>query len=161
MVSVALEMREACAGGARPGLAEPDMAELLLPVTGGQPLRLRGAIFAEAHSWAPGVLAWHEIGLFRTAGPECAATLRTLNKAMGEADIHRAGMFPTLALALSWLERFDPTADLQPGFNMADAGMNRANLTLRAAGLRIKADAVTREWRCMLGELFFRLSQHR
>ena len=130
-----------------------------LQVSGGKPLRLRGALVAEAHSWAPGTVAWHEVSAWRCEGREIAVAVRTLLKAEGSSDVHRAEIFPTLGEAQAWLEEFDPTADLPVDLDASDRRVSAVDIALRAAALRGRADAVARQWRALLGEILLRLDQ--
>jgi hypothetical protein len=130
---------------------------ITLQVSGGKPVRLRGQVLAEGQSWSPGTVAWHEVTLYRTDAAEIAVAVRTLRKARGETDVHRAELFPTLADALSWLEEFDPTQDLSVDLDASDRALSTIEIALRAAALRGRADEVARQWRALLGELLFRL----
>ena len=165
MVSVAFHVSDASAPG-HPALrdiapprhvAEP--AEVTLRISGGKPLRIVGVMIAEATSWSPSVPAWHEVSLYRTQGQECAASIRMLKKAMGETDIHHAELFASIEDALNWLEEFDPTADLAPDFDASDRRVSTAEIALFSAALRQHADAVTRQWRGLIGELLYRFAQ--
>jgi len=168
MVSVALHMSGAFMSGqpghpAVRGMAPPPHVatptEVTLRVSGGKPLRIVGVIMAEANSWSPSVPAWHEVTLYRTQGQECAASIRMLKKAMGETDIHHAELFASIEEGLNWLEEFDPTADLVPDFDASDRRVSTAEIALLSAALRQHADAVTRQWRGLLGEVLYRFSQ--
>lgn len=141
-----------------PSLAtEPQ--EITLQVSGGKPLRIEGLMIAEATSWSPSVPAWHELAIYRTTGTECAASVRTLKKTVGETDVHRAELFATVDDALDWLEAFDPISDLSPGFVASDRRISTAEIALLSAALRQQADAVTRQWRGLVGELLYRFAQ--
>ncbi|NKE44237.1 hypothetical protein HB662_05575 [Roseomonas frigidaquae] len=133
-------------------------SDITLRVSGGKPLRMRGVMLAEATSWAPSIPAWHEVALYRTADGDCALAVRMLKKSSGETDIHHAEIFKTMEDALSWLEQFDPTADLAPEFDASDRRISTVDIALMAAALRQKADAVTRQWRGLLGELLYRFA---
>jgi len=135
--------------------AEPGL--IALRVSGGKPLRIRGTLLAEGHSWATGTVAWHEVALWRRDGGEVAVAVRTLRKAANEADVYRAELFPNLPEALGWLEGFDPTADLSPDFDPNDRSLSALEVALRAAALRGRAEEVARQWRALLGEMLFRL----
>ncbi len=135
--------------------AEP--MQVTLRVSGAKPLKLTGILLAEASSWSPGTLAWHEAGIWRREGGEVAVAIRTLRKAAGETDVHRAELFPTLAEALTWLEEFDPTADLSVDLDASDRRVSAIEVALRAAALRGRAEEVGRQWRALLGDMLFRL----
>ncbi|MGK7867648.1 hypothetical protein [Falsiroseomonas sp. E2-1-a20] len=141
---------------ALPPTSEP--TEITLRVSGGKPLRTRGVMVAEASSWAPSIPAWHEVSLYQTVDGDCALAVRMLKKAGSEPDIHHAEIFRTLEDALSWLERFDPTADLASDFDASDRRISTVEIALMAAALRQRADAVTRQWRCLIGELLYRFA---
>jgi hypothetical protein len=138
----------------------PIMAEatqVTLRVSGGKPLRLFGIPLAESNSWSPGTVAWHEVAIWQREGGEVAVAIRTFRKAPGEADVHRAELFPTLADALTWLEEFDPTGDLCVDLDASDRSVSALDMALRAAALRGRAEEVTRQWRALVGEMLFRL----
>ncbi len=156
MVSVALQWPGRAAVEA-PRMPEP--VDIALRVSGGKPLRATGVLMAEATSWSPSVSAWHEVALYRCDRDECAASVRMLKKAVGETDIHHAELFTTIGDALNWLEAFDPTADLAPDFDAADRRVNTVEIALRSAALRQDADAITRQWRGLLGELLYRFAR--
>jgi hypothetical protein len=120
-------------------------------------VRLRGVLLAEGNSWAPGTVAWHEVALWRCEEGEVAVAVRTLRKAQGETDMHRAELFPNLTDALGWLEEFDPTQDLSADLDASDRALSAIEIALRAAALRGRADEVARQWRALLGEMLFRL----
>jgi len=168
MVSVALQMSDAPmtrqhGHDVLSGVAQPapmaGLAEIILRVSGGKPLRFAGPMVAEATSCSPAGPAWHEVALYRTQGPEWVVCVRMLKKAMGETDIHHARLFGAFDDALAWLEQFDPTADLAPGFDASDRRVSTAEIALLAAALRQHADAVARQWRGLLGELLYRCAQ--
>jgi hypothetical protein len=132
-----------------------------LPVSGGKPLHIQGRRLAEGHSWSHGTPAWHEVALWACNSGEVAVALRTLRKARGSQDIHRAELFPRIADAVAWLEEFDPTQDLAVEFDPSDRSQTTIAVTLRAAALRAQADEVARQWRALLGEFLYRLdSRH-
>jgi hypothetical protein len=132
-----------------------------LQVSGGKPLYVQGRRLAEGNSWSPGTPAWHEVALWACGSGEVAVSLRTLRKARGSQDVHRAELFPRIADAIAWLEEFDPTQDLAVDFDPADRSLSTIAVTLRAAALRAQADEVARQWRALLGEFLYRLdSRH-
>jgi hypothetical protein len=138
-------------------LRRPPADPVSLQVSGGKPLDVRGRRLAEGHSWSPGTPTWHEIGLWACDGGEIAVALRTLRKARGSQDVHRAELFPRMADAVTWLEEFDPTQDLAVELDPSDRSQSTIAVTLRAAALRAQADEVARQWRALLGELLYRL----
>lgn len=156
MIAVALPSLGGNDAVAPAALAGDTPAEHVLRVCGAKPLRIQAVILAESTSWSPTVPAWHEVALFHTQGRECAVAVRMRKKALGEADIHHAELFATLDEALEWLEAFDPTAGLAPGFDASDRRVSTAEIALASAALRQQADAVTRQWRGLLGELLYR-----
>ncbi len=137
----------------------PEPAELILRVSGAQPVRAHGTLIVEATSWASSTQAWHEVALYRTTDAECALSVRLRKKAPGETDVCQAEIFVSLEDALSWLETFDPTADLTPDFDASDRSVSTTEIALRAAALRQQVDAVSRQWRGLLGDLLYRFAQ--
>lgn len=142
-----------------PASAPPEPTEITLRVSGAKPVRTHGTMIAEASSWAPSTPAWHEVALYRTTDDECALSVRLLKKSAGETDIHHAEIFVSIEDALSWLEEFDPTADLAPDFDASDRSVSTTEIALRSAALRQQVDAVARQWRGLIGELLYRFAQ--
>jgi hypothetical protein len=163
MVSFTLQMPASPAHDAlrmaAPARLVPEPQEITLRVSGGKPLRFDGLMMIEATSWSPSVPTWHEVALYRTAGTEWAASVRVLKKPIGETDIHHAELFVSVDDALNWLEAFDPIADLSPNFDASDRRVSTAEIALLSASLRQHADAVTKQWRGLIGELLYRFAQ--
>ncbi len=132
-----------------------------LRVSGAKPVRLRGRLLAEGRSHAAGGVAWHEVALWQLDGSqEVAVALRTRHAEASAADVHRAELFPELAEALDWLEGFDPL-DLDVDLDASDRRLSAVEVALRAAALRARAEAVTRAWRGLLGEVLYALDAER
>lgn len=159
-VAAAALDRATTAGAAPPTrhaavLREPQ--PVVLQVSGARPLRIRADLLAEGNSWCLGTEAWHEVAIYRREGGEFAVAIRTYNKAAEATDVHRAELFPTLEEATGFLESFDPTADLRVALDCADRRLSAAEIALRAATLRQRADEVTRHYRALIGEMLLRL----
>ncbi|WP_439551163.1 hypothetical protein [Falsiroseomonas sp.] len=153
MVSVAIIGQATAAG---PPAADPAVRPVTLRVSGAKPVRLRGRLLTEGRSCAAASTAWHEVSIWQIEGSrEVAVALRTRSPGGDAADVHRAELFPDLAEALDWLEAFDPLADLSVDFDASDRRLSGVEVALRAAALRGRAEAVTREWRGLLGDVLF------
>ncbi len=159
MMSVAHAMMPDIPDAPAPRSIKRKPQSVTLQVSGGRPLRLRGELLAEGNSWCRGTEAWHEVALYRREQEEVAVAIRTFRKAEGSADIHRAELFPNLDEAMAWLIAFDPTADLQVDLDCADRAVSTVMITLRAATLRQRADAVARQYHALLGEMLLQLDQ--
>jgi hypothetical protein len=140
-----------------PYLAGGDVPPLLLRNSGGKPLRLQAEILAEGSSRRAGAAYWHETALYRTQDGKCAVALRFLSATGVEAGVHRARLFDTETEAASWLEGFDPACDLDADFDVSDPSMSVAQVALKAAALRDRAERLARAYRVMIGELLYRL----
>lgn len=140
-------------------VAEPPVTEgsVTLRVSGGKPLRLAAHLLAEGTSWSPRAEAWHEVALYRRDTGEFAVALKTFKKAQGEADVYRAELFPNFEELVLWLEGFDPTADLTVDLDASDRRVSAAEIAMRAAALRQRADEITRQYHALIGEVLFSL----
>lgn len=136
-------------------LADQDAAPIMLRVSGGRPLHLRGHLLAEASSWSPGAPAWHEIALYQCDGGEIAAALRLCTQPGGAGDLCQARSFAVLSDAADWLGGIDATADLATDLDASDRRLSAVEIALRAAALRQRADRVERQYKAMVGELLF------
>jgi hypothetical protein len=123
---------------------------------GGKPLRFKGTLLAEASSRRPGAKAWHEITVYAEDCGGYAAGLR-LCALPPLAGTDRAARFPTLDALADWLEKHDPSADLQAGFDVADPTATGADLAVKAAALRDRAEDLRRAYRALIGELLYQL----
>lgn len=128
---------------------------VMLRVSGGRPLQLRGHLLAEASSWSPGASAWHEIALYQCTGDEIAAALRLCTQPDGAGDLCQGRLFAALADAADWLAGFNATADLASDLDASDRRLSGVEIALRAAALRQRADRIERQYRVMIGELLF------
>ncbi len=133
-----------------------DAGTLHLRNAGGKPLRVRAELLAEGSSRDGTAPWWHEIALYRTEDGEMAVALR-LSRAGCGIGIHRARLFPSLDDAASWLEAFDPAIDLAADFDVSDATLSAAAVTVKAAGLRERAARLERGFRTLVGELLFQI----
>ncbi len=129
----------------------------LLRNLGGRPMRLRAELLAEGSNRELGAPLWHEVALYRTDSGQIAVALRLLRADSVDLGVHRARLFDTLDAAASWLESFDTSADLAADFDVADRGLSAASVTLKAAALRERAEALDRAYRGLVGEILFRL----
>jgi hypothetical protein len=131
---------------------------ILLRNSGSRPLRVQGELVAEGSSWAAGLPCWHEISLYRCDNGQIAIAQRTRHQSAPEVGLHRAVLRADMDETCAWLEMFDATADLDAGFDVADMNTSTATITLKASALRDRADRVVREYRCLVGELLYRLA---
>ena len=72
--------------------------------------------------------------------------------------VHRARLFPHLDEAASWLESFDPAADMAVDFDVSDQAVSVASMALQAAALRERAVCLERAYRGLVGEVLFQLA---
>lgn len=143
--------------GEVPSGAHSGMQPVSLRVSGGKPMRLRAQALAEGNSWRLGTHAWHEVQMFRRDTGEYVVGIKCFKKAAGDADIFHAELFPNLEEAVAFLEGFDPTADLSVDIDASDRSVSAAEIALKAAALRQRADEITRQWRALVGEMLYRL----
>jgi hypothetical protein len=127
-----------------------------LRISGGKPIHLkRPELLAQCSSWTDGAAAWHELVLYRRETGDYAVGA-TMCRAEG-GDVFHARLFPELDSALSWLEAFNPTADLGADIDASDRRISTTEIALRAAALRQNADRVEQQYRVMIGELLYRM----
>jgi hypothetical protein len=145
---------------ASPGSAALDQSPgdgVALRISGSKPLRVRGELLAECSSWSSGAPAWHELVLYRSDAAGFAVGIKTCRGPMGASDVFHARMFPDLDAALTWLQAFNPTADLGADIDSSDRRISTTEIALRAATLRQVADRVEQQYRVMTGELFYHI----
>jgi hypothetical protein len=138
-----------------PRVADPSV--VVLRNSGGKPLRVRAELLAEGSSRCAGASLWHEVALYRAADGAIAVAIRFLSSGSAESAVHRARLFDDIDSAVSWLEGFDPAFDLGADFDVADTRQSVAQVSLKAAALRDRAERLTRDYRGMIGEVLFRL----
>ncbi len=130
---------------------------VLLRNLGGRPLRVRAELLAEGSNRELGAPAWHEVAIYRSDTGQIAIALRLLRRDALDLGVHRAKLFDTLDAASDWLETFDTSADLAVEFDVADRSVSAACMTLKAAALRERAEAINRAYLGLIGEILFRL----
>ena len=140
-----------------PELHFPAEDEVVLKVSGGKPLKMRARLLAEGTTWAVSTAAWNEVALYQRDQGDFAVSIKTFKKSPTETDVFQAEVFPSFEDACGLLEAFDPAADLTVGIDASDRSVSGAEIALRAAALRQKADDVVRRYRSLIGELLFRL----
>jgi hypothetical protein len=128
---------------------------VVLRLSGGKPLRIRGDLLAECTSWSVSAPAWHELEIYGRDNGDIAVALRCCRGNFGEGDIFHARIFPTRDEALSWLQELDPSADLSANIDASDRRISTIDIALRAAALRQHTDRVERQYRSMIGELLY------
>jgi hypothetical protein len=140
-------------------LLPPDGGEgvVTLRISGGKPIRMRAELLAEASSWTAGATTWHELALYRRETAGFAVGITTCRGTAGTGSVCHARTFPDLDAALTWLEEFDPTADLDVDIDASDRSISTAEIALRGAALRQRADRLVLQYRSMIGELLYRL----
>jgi hypothetical protein len=136
--------------------AAPD-GVITLRMSGGKPMRMRAELLAECSSWSAGAPAWHELALYRRETGDYAVALKTCRGPAGDSDLFHARIFPELDSALTWLQEFDPTAELGVDIDASDRRISTTDIALRAAALRQRADRVELQYRAMIGELLYRM----
>jgi hypothetical protein len=60
--------------------------------------------------------------------------------------------------AATWLETFDPIADLSADFDVSDIRLSAARVALKASALRDRAERLDRAYRVLVGEVLYRLA---
>lgn len=140
-----------------PSQGEESYAPVVLKISGGKPMRMRARLVAEGTSWALGTAAWNEVAIYQRDQGDIAVSIKTFKKAATDTDVFHAEVFPNFEEACGFLESFDPSSDMSAGIDASDRSVSGAEIALRAAALRQKADDVVRRYRSLVGELLFRL----
>ncbi len=138
-------------------LSEFRDGNVILRLSGGKPMHMRAELLAECSSWTPGAPAWHELAVYGRETGDFAAAIKTCRAPMGGSDVFHARVFTDLEAALSWVQGFDPTADLGADIDSSDRRISTTDIALRAATLRQQADRVEQQYRAMVGELLYRM----
>ncbi len=161
MASIALSQ-------AAPGAVEPQMTTRPLTPTGPltwitlrrsgrQPLRFKGALLAEATGHSTEGRLWHELNIFSRQMGGFVVDMRVFKKDRGQKDVFHVHVFETMGEVVSFLEEFDPTADVTVDVETDAPGYTTARLTLKAVALRQRIEDVTRDYRSLVGDLLFQL----
>jgi len=130
---------------------------IVLRQSGGKPLKIKAELLAEGSSRTVTSLGWHEIAIYRTEEDGIVVAIRSLRNGGAESCVHRARSFPDTDQAATWLEEFDPSFDLSADFDVADPRASAASVSLKAATLRDRTERLKRDYRCLVGEVLFRL----
>lgn len=125
--------------------------------TGKQPMRFRGVQIAEATSHSTHGQIWFEVNIWRKARAGFVADIRVFKKGAGEKDVFHVFTAETVDEVLAWLEGFNPTHEVLAEINTGDTIASTGQLTLRAVALRQQLDQVERDYRALIGDLFFEL----
>ncbi len=157
-----MPMHDAALEAALPAVAKwpggGDARTVLLRNSGARPLRVRGELLAEGSSMVAGLPCWHEISLYQCDDGQVAIAQRTRQSHAPEGGTYRAVLRADMDAACAWLEGFDATADLDAGFDVADMSVSTTAIAVKAAALRDRVERVTREYRCLIGEVLYRLA---
>lgn len=133
-------------------------SEIVFRNVGTKPLRLCVALLADGSNKLDGSIEWHEVSLYRAVSGQFAVALRFVRATSLESTIHRARVFETMDDAATWLETFDPIADLSADFDVSDIRLSAARVALKASALRERAERLDRAYRVLVGEVLYRLA---
>jgi hypothetical protein len=125
-------------------------------MSGGKPIRFRGSLLVEASSWTTEAPVWHEIVLYERDTMDYIAGIKTC-RSPASNDVFHATAFGELESVLTWIEEFDPMADLVADLDASDRRISTTDIALRAAALRQRADRVVLQYRTMVGEILYRI----
>jgi hypothetical protein len=123
--------------------------------TGERPMSFRGVEVCSAMSYAPGTPLWYEINLYRTAHESFIANVRMFSKAEHEKDRFAAFEATSFDEAMFWLENYDPANDITADLPLDNTDVPVVELGLKAAAIRMKLAEARRQYRDLLGEIFF------
>jgi hypothetical protein len=123
--------------------------------TGERPLSFRGREVCSAMSYTPGTPLWYEINVFRTEHDSFIGNVRMFSKSENEKDRFAAYEASSFDEVMFWLENYDPASDIRADLPVASDEVTVAELGLRAAALRMHLAEAKRQYRDLLGEIFF------
>ena len=125
--------------------------------TGARPVQFDGMLFAGMTGWNANSEMWHEINLYKRSDGIIIVDLRVFKKAPDRKDCFHVVQCDTLDEAATWLQAYDPGADIEIEIELDNPAMSLADLTVQAADLKIHLAEVDKQYRSLIGDLFYQI----
>jgi hypothetical protein len=138
------------------GIPMAALANLItLRRTGERPLSFQGTEVCSAMSYMPGTPLWYEINVYRSAAESFVANVRMFTKSENDKDRFSAYEASSFDEAMFWLENYDPADDIRADLPLDSSEVPVIELGLKAAAVRMRLSEARRQYRDLLGEIFF------
>jgi hypothetical protein len=138
----------------------PALNHVNLRRTGERPLSFQGVEICNAMSYTPGSPLWYEINVYRTVSESFVANVRMFSKSDNEKDRFSAYEASSFDEALFWLESYNPAEDIRADLPLDNTEISVVELGLKAAAIRIRLSEARRQYRDLLGEVFYAIDEH-
>jgi hypothetical protein len=131
----------------------PTIPPMSLRRTGERPYVFSGKPVATLSGYSTQLPFWYEINVYQDAADEYVTDLRLFHKDPNSADMFRVVEHDDMDSIFEYLERYDPSADLDPGKSIAEPTASSAMLALNAARLQLRVNQLTRHYQAVVGDL--------
>jgi hypothetical protein len=153
-------MRQRKANEPEAAVSEGEHAPLItLTQSSTKPLQFRGVLIAEANSYNPNIIIWHELALYRRIEGSYILRLQVRKKLPGTEDNVHIFEGDTLEKIMDAIERYMPEYDVS---SAPDGTVNAKPLNaedaLTAAVLRQDIQQVRRHYDALAGDFLFALN---
>jgi hypothetical protein len=138
-----------------PIAALPSANLVTLRRTGERPLTFEGVEICSAMSYTSGTPLWYEINVYRTASESFVANVRMFTKSENDKDRFAAYEASSFDEALFWLESYNPAEDIRADLPLDSTEISVVELGLKAAAVRMRLSEARRQYRDLLGEVFY------
>jgi hypothetical protein len=128
--------------------------------SGARPMTFAGAELCSAMSYEPGTPMWYEINIYRTAARSYVANVKMFSKSEDEKDRFAAYEAENFDEVLAWLETYEPANDIRISLPFDDPQTPMVELGIRAAAASMKVAEARRQYRDLMGEVFFALERN-
>jgi hypothetical protein len=123
--------------------------------TGERPLSFEGVEVCSAMSYTSGTPLWYEINVYRTVAESFIANVRMFTKSDNDKDRYSAYEAGSFDEALFWLEGYNPAEDIRADLPVDSNEISIVELGLKAAAVRMRLSEAKRQYKDLLGEIFF------
>jgi hypothetical protein len=120
--------------------------------TGQRPFEFSGGLVAMLSGISSHLPFWYEINIYQ-GDERLICEVKLFNKDANAADIFRVTEHEDMESVFSYLERYDPSDDLDPGADVAEHSASSATLALNAARLQLRVNQLQRHYESVVGEI--------
>jgi hypothetical protein len=121
--------------------------------SGERPYVAHAAPVATLSGYSTELPFWYEINVYRTVADAYVTDIRLFHKNPNSADMFRVVEHDDMDDVFNYLERYDPSADLDPGRSISEPTASSASLALNAARLQLRVNQLTRHYQATVSEL--------
>jgi hypothetical protein len=132
---------------------------VMLKQASGKSLQFRGALVAEANSYSPNIIVWHEFALYRRIEGGYILRLQVRKKLPGTEDSVHIFKGETLEKMMDAIERYMPEYDVSSNpYGDDEAMILCAKDAVTAVTLRQQIQQVRRHYDALAGDFLFALN---